>query len=230
MLCSKQFQGSAGGCLSTNRCPLAVATPIGVVLVHPESAVLPRHACGRLTKQLFVCPYNLPEREASLCFSPDSRARPSKSKSTDHLSGPSGSSLLLRARDVERLVLAHAPRRMLVTFRFNVPRLTNGSSLCKRPTFQPSATRAAMCTNTAGFKSRPRPMTRLHRQPLNKRLNNTVLIEVAMRHHRLSVLTQDTDEHAQTSQAGTSETTEGEQAHRRAAPANHPNRSSCTQS
>ena len=95
-------------CLSTNRCPLAVATPIGVVLVHPESAVLPRHACGRLTKQLFVCPYNLPEREASLCFSPDSRARPSKSKSTDHLSGPSGSSLLLRARDVERLVLAHA--------------------------------------------------------------------------------------------------------------------------
>ena len=79
------------------------------------------------------------------------------------------------------------PRRMIVTFRFNVPRLGNGSSLCKRATFQPSATRAAMYANTAGFKSLPRPMARHHRQPLNKWLNNNVLIKMAMRHHRLSM-------------------------------------------
>ena len=60
------------------------------------------------------------------------------------------------------------PRRMFVTFRFNVPRLTNGSSLCKRATFRPSATRAAMYANAAGFKSFHGPMARHHRQPLNR--------------------------------------------------------------
>ena len=33
-------------------------------------------------------------------------------------------------------------------------------------------------------------------------IEHTVLIKVAMRHHRLSVLTKGTDEHAQTPQAG----------------------------
>ena len=56
-------------CLDANRCPFAVAAAIGVVLVHPESAVLSRHACGGLTKQLFVCPDNLPVAQAALLSS-----------------------------------------------------------------------------------------------------------------------------------------------------------------
>ena len=195
-LCSKQCQGFACGCLSANSCPFAVAAAIGVVLVHPETAVLSRHACGQLTKQLFVCPDNLPKRDASPCFPSDSRARSPKSKPADHLSGPSGSSCppasvtssaalswciawsphrSPRRRSARQASLAckpNCPRRWrlpwcmiprlhraasraehcticaahcrlgeyLVTFRFNVPRLTNGSSLCKRATFQPRHT------------------------------------------------------------------------------------------